>query len=113
MVLNPLLKKQIIYTMDKLPKFIIEGGNLILMKVVFHKEIATDYVKVKGGGMFKFNKSDNTFILSGESYDFGKAKIEDIRVCIQNKNVYSDKSLYRNISNFKFVYNDNGNIIEL
>lgn len=100
--------------MEKYPKFIIEDGKLILMKVTYHKDMVTDKTKVKGGGWFVYSASDNTFTLSGENHDFGKATLEDIRQCIESGNVYSDNRLYRNISkNHKFKYDTGTEIIEL
>lgn len=98
--------------MEKLPKFIIEGDNLIIMKVLYHHEIVTDKTKVKGGGWFK--KQDDMFVFYGESHDFGKAKFEDIENCIKNGNIFSDNSLYRNISEkHRFGYDTGTEIIEI
>lgn len=100
--------------MEKFPKFIIEDDKLILMKVTYHKEIATDVSKVKGGGWFKYLKETNMFTLNGESHDFGKAKFEDIKKCVEECKVFSDNLLYRNISkNHKFGYDTGTEIIEL
>ena len=93
--------------MEKFPKFIIEDGKLILAKVTFHKELVTDQTKVKGGGWFRFINETNTFVLFGESNDFGKAKLEDIKQCVENNQVYNDKNLRRNISSrFNFSYDE-------
>lgn len=35
---------------DVFPKFIVEGNELIIGKCTFHKQLATDPAKVKGGG---------------------------------------------------------------
>ena len=100
--------------MEKFPKFIIEDGNLILMKVTYHKDIATKLDKVKGGGWFRFVPETNTFIFSGESHDFGKAHFEDVKKCVEDGLVYSDNHLYRNISNrHNFAYDIGSEIIEL
>lgn len=99
---------------EKFPKFIIEGGNLILMKVTFHHEIVTDKTKVKGGGWFKYMKETNMFLFYGDSNDFGKATFEDIKQCVENGNVYSDKTLYRDMSDhYKFGYDTGTEIINL
>lgn len=91
--------------MEKFPKFIIEGENLILRKVNFHHEIATDKSKVKGGGWFKFKSETNTFILFGDSHDFGKASFDDVKKCVEAGKVFYDR-LTRNISaTHKFSYN--------
>lgn len=100
--------------LDKFPKFIIEDGKLIFMKVKFHHEIATDKNKVKGGGWFRYDSDTNTFIFSGESYDFGKASKDDIEKCIEDGEVYSDNRLYRNVSKkHNFSYDTDYEIIEL
>lgn len=83
-------------------KFIIEtddiiGDCLIIAKCTYHKQLATDISKVKGGGMW--TKKDSTITLFGESHDFGKANIEDIQKCIDEDKVYWDKSLTKLVSN--------------
>lgn len=100
--------------MEKLPKFIIEGDNLILMKVSFHHEIVTDKANVKGGGWYKYIKETNMFVFYGDSHDFGQAKFEDIENCIKNEKIFSDNRLYRNISRkHRFGYDTGSEIIEL
>lgn len=100
--------------MEKFPKFIIEDDKLILMKVTYHKEIATDLTKVKGGGWFRYLQHTDMFVFSGESHDFGKAKFEDIKQCVANCQVYSDNRLYRNVSNkHNFGYDTGTEIVEL
>lgn len=100
--------------MEKFPKFIIENGNLILMKVTYHSEIVTDKTKVKGGGWFTYKTETNTFTLSGDSHDFGKASIEDITKCVLGGRVFSDNQLRRNISNDNiFAYNTGSEIVIL
>lgn len=91
---------------DLYPKFIIEDGKLILSKVSYHKDIATNDEKVKGGGWFRFDKDTNTFLFYGSSFDFGAAKMEDIKACIDAGEVYSNKFLFNNISqkhNFSYA----------
>lgn len=87
---------------DVFPKFVIEtddelGDCLIISKCTFHKELVTDPTKVKGGGWFKYNHDDKSFILYGDSNDFGKSTLDDIRKCIESGNVfnnpYSDRSM--------------------
>lgn len=105
--------------MDVFLKFIIEtddieGDCLILAQCTYHKQLATDITKVKGGGIWK--KSDqSTMILSGTSFDFGTAKIEDISDCVKRKKVFHDVALYRNISE-KFIFKyktESGEIFDL
>lgn len=100
--------------MEKFSKFIIQDDKLILMKVTFHKEIVTNPTNVKGGGWFKYLSEDNMFVFYGESYDFGKAKFEDIKQCVENAEVYSDNRLIRNITDrHTFGYDTGTEIIEL
>ncbi len=95
--------------MDVFPKFIIEtddieGDSLIIAKCTYHKQLATDILKVKGGGWWSFDNETRTYTLYGESHDFGRADIEDIKRCIQNGKVFSDKYLTRKLDVFKFQY---------
>lgn len=106
--------------MDVFPKFIIEthreyGDILILRKCTYHKQLATDLSKVKGGGLWTLDHEKSIFTLSGASHDFGPAKIEDIASCVQRKKVFSSPTLTRNFTdNFKFQYrNEVGEIIDL
>jgi hypothetical protein len=95
------------------PKFIIEGENLIMAKCTYHKELATDKEQVKGGGWFRYDDKKEAFILGGSSYDFGYAKIEDIKKCIEDGNVYGNTRLTRNMSDYKFLYDTQTELIEL
>lgn len=74
--------------MDVFPKFIIEGDDLILGKVTYHKELANDISQVRGGGMFEYDASTNTFTLFGESSQFGRADLDDVKRCVENGKVY-------------------------
>lgn len=100
--------------MKLFPKFIIEDENLILRTVKNHKDIATNELKVKGGGSYIFDKATNSFTLYGESFDFGAAKIEDIKKCIEDGKIFLNDELNISITdknNFSF-YNGS-EIIEL
>jgi hypothetical protein len=106
--------------MSVFPKFIIEnnhlkGDCLIISNCTYHKQLAKNVEKIKGGGWFSYDIKEVTFTLYGESHDFGMAKIEDIKECISNGNVYTNKSLRNNISEkYKFKYkNAVGEIIDL
>ncbi len=100
--------------MDVSPKFIIEDGNLILSKVVYHKNLVDDVDKVSGGGWFVFNENLNMFVFYGSSFNFGKAKFVDIKKCVEDGKVYSDKYLNHNITNkYKFGYDTGTEIINL
>ena len=106
--------------MDTFPKFIIEtydqnGDCLIIANCTYHKQLATDVSKIKGGGWWTLDRENSVFTLYGDSQDFGKAKIEDIIFCVQNKKVFSSKSLVRNLTErFKFQYrNEIGDVFDL
>lgn len=105
---------------DVFQKFIIEtydiyGDCMIMSKITYHKQLATDISKVKGGGWWEFDKENSIFMLYGDSDSFGKAKIEDIAYCVQRNKVFLNSSLKANISNkFKFLYRyNNDEIIDL
>jgi hypothetical protein len=93
--------------MSLFPKFVVEGDNLIIAKCTYHHQLVIETEKVKGGGMWSLNRDANTFTLSGDSHDFGRASIDDIKNCIEKGNVfrhqYSDVSM---VDKFNFVYQD-------
>jgi hypothetical protein len=103
--------------MDVFPKFIIEtddelGDCLIIGKCTYHKQMVFNKLKVKGGGWW--TKKDNTFILYGQSEDFGPAKLEDIKSIVENKKVYSFGFVRCFSDNFTFLYKiSSGEIIKL
>jgi len=110
----------------KHPKFIIKDGNLILMKVEYHREIAflteSDVengkhrsLDIKGGGWFIYVSQSNKFILQGKSFDFGAARLEDIKQCVNAGRVYSNNLLTHTImEGTKFEYrNEAGEITPL
>ena len=108
--------------MDVFPKFIIEtdieeGDCLIIAKCTFHKQLATDITKVKGGGWWKIDHESKVITLYGESSDFGTSSIENIKSCIERKQAYTNPGLYRNWIvdlNYSFKYQDDfGEIINL
>ncbi len=105
--------------MDVFPKFIIEtdeqeGDCLIIAKCTFHKQLVTDKEKVKGGGWWTLDRENKVFTLYGKSEDFGEAKFDDIKDCVNRKKVFSNPSLVRNLTeDFTFKYkNEVGEIIE-
>ena len=105
--------------MDIFPKFIIEtdddyGNCLILSKCTYHRELVTNKESVKGGGIFRYNSENNTFILSGSSYEFGTASFEDIKECIENGNVFTNSALAFPITEkHKFSYDSGSEIISI
>ncbi len=105
--------------MDVFPKFIIEtdaelGDCLIIAKCAYHHQLVTDKTQVKGGGWWRLNLETNTFILNGDSHDFGKAKIEDIKSCIEKGNVFTNKScMFQIADKHNFSYDMSCEIVEL
>lgn len=96
------------------PKFIVEDGELVMSKVEYHKDLAKDIAKVKGGGMFWFDESRNAFILGGTSMDFGSAEIEDILECIKNDKVFTYKNASDSIAKeHSFYYDLNYELVPL
>lgn len=79
----------------KHPKFIIENDNLIIGEVEFHRDLATNTKDVKGGGWYEFNEETKMFVLYGKSFDFGAANLDDIKRCVELKNVF-DTNISRN-----------------
>ena len=95
--------------MDKYPKYIVEDNNLILSKVTFHKDMAIDKEKVVGGGWFDYDNETKTFKFFGDSTDFGKASLEDVKACVKAGNVYTNNRMTHSIADdHNFVYDDNG-----
>ena len=96
------------------PKFIVEGDSLILSKVTFHKKLATVKSHVKGGGWYKLDVENQIITFYGQSYDFGKATLDDIKFCVLSGKIYSDKSRKCQFPDtFKFLYDNGNEIIEL
>lgn len=98
---------------DVFPKFIVEGNELIIGRCTFHKQLVTDKEKVKGGGMWDWDKEKKEFFLYGESVDYGYAEAEDIRKCIEAGNVFLSYSGGRNVSDHTFYLNTGYEIIKL
>ena len=100
--------------MDKFPKFIIENGDLILSKVTFHKEIATNKDDVVGGGSFYYDSEDNSFTFSGSSYDFGSVSFNQVKQCVDNDRVFSNRRKRRSIAkDHKFFYNTGSETLQV
>ena len=100
--------------MEKFTKFIIEDGNLILGRVVYHKDLITDKSLVKGGGWFRFNLDKKECLLGGESFDLGRASMEDIKRAIVEGNVYTNKMCTYSIAgDFVFLYDRGSEIVRL
>lgn len=99
--------------MDVFPKFIVEGNNLIIAKCTYHKDLATDKAQVKGGGLWDWDQDKKEFLFYGDSFDFGRASIEDIRACIEAGNVFLSYVGGRNVSDQIFWVNTGSEIIKI
>jgi len=76
----------------KNPKYIIENGNLIISKVDFHKDIATNPKDVIGGGWFDMDYDNKHIRFHGLSTDFGHLTKEQVQKCVTENKVYSNPS---------------------
>ena len=93
--------------MSLFPKFVIEDGKLTFSKVTYHNQLVIEKGNVKGGGWYSFKNETKTYILSGDSHEFGRADLDDIKRCIDNKMVFPRMFTDRNISDdFNFMYNN-------
>lgn len=103
--------------MDYFNKFIITNGILVIGKVTYHRDLIWDKETevITGGGSFDINFEDKIMTFYGESNDFGKAKIEDIKKCIDEHQVYSNPLQHYEISEkYKFKYRDiYGEVVDL
>jgi len=94
-------------------KFIIDGEDMIMAKCQFHKQLSCDVSRIKGGGAFRWDDELKAFILSGSSYDFGYANIEDIKECIKTGRVYGNVRMSRKMCDYTFYYNTQSELIKL
>lgn len=95
------------------PKFIIEDGCLIIAKVLYHKQLVENKDNVRGGGWFRYDRIENTFTFHGQSEDFGKATLEDIKKCVDEGRVYNRIKTRCIIDKHSFYYDTGTEIIEL
>jgi hypothetical protein len=98
---------------DVFPKFIVEGNNLIIGKCTFHKQLVTDKEQVKGGGMWEWDRDNKTFMLYGDSHDFGAVAYEHVRACIDAGNVFWSYAGGRPIEGHTFYLNTGDDIIQM
>ena len=96
---------------DVFPKFVIEDGDLIIANCTYHMEIIKEKANVRGGGFW--HRANNLFIFSGKSFQFGAAKIEDIKACIENKRVFLGTKRKNNVSESGFAFDTGSEIITL
>ena len=100
--------------MDKFPKFILEDGCLILSKVSYHKELVTEKEKVRGGGWFRFDLEAKTCLLSGESHEFGRCRLEEVEKAVAEGKVYTNVYMTHSIAgDFKFRFDRGSEIVDL
>lgn len=98
-------------------KFIIEtddelGDCLIMAKCTYHKQLAINKTKVKGGGWW--TRKDEVITFSGDSHDFGKATLEDVIKCVKSGNVYTSPYLGHSVSKeYEFYYDFGSELIKI
>jgi hypothetical protein len=99
--------------MDVFPKFIIEtddqeGDCLIVAKCTYHKQLATDITKVKGGGWWTLDRDNSIFTLSGDSHDLEGQRLKILQVVFNVKKyfqVHHYIEILQTILNFNIVMN--------
>lgn len=99
--------------MDVFPKFIVEGDCLILGKCTYHKQLAINKDDVKGGGMWEWDRGNKSFLLYGDSTDFGYASPEAVKACIEAGNLFWSYHGGRKIEGHTFYLNTGSEIIKL
>ncbi len=100
--------------MDVFPKFIVEGDALIIAKCTYHSEIVENKELVKGGGWHRLDSETKTFTLYGDSHDFGKARLEDIKDCVEKGNVFTDSWQCNKLDDkYSLAYDTGTEIIKL
>ena len=103
--------------MEVYNKFIIEndetlGDCLILGRVTYHKQLAYDESKVKSGGWWKLK--DNRIIFYGDSYDFGRATLEQVTDAVLNDKVFTSYLLKDPITKkHNFSFDNQSEIVEI
>ena len=97
--------------MELKPKWIIEDDSLIIGKCIYHKDLASNLKNIKGGGWFVYDGKLDGFVLYGSSFDFGKAKLDDIKDAVLKKNIgrFVEDDRY---SDYKIYYSDTENLSE-
>lgn len=100
------------------PKFIIEfddedgEDHIVIGKCFYHKELAIDEDKVKGGGWYDMDYENKTITFHGSSDKFGTAELEDIEKIVK-KGLVNSKYGLRDYDEFSFKYNNGSEIINL
>ena len=89
----------------KKPKYIIQNDILIIGKIIFHEDLVTDKTAViKGGGWYKYDHETKTFTFYKLSTQFGMAKLEDVKKCVENNKVYLGGRRVLSNTTHKFEY---------
>jgi len=95
-------------------KYILEDGNLVLGKVEFHKVLVEIKENVRGGGLFRFDLDKKECLFFGESHDFGRPKMEDVKKAVEEGKVWTSMIGGRNIAgDFTFKWDRYSEIVTL
>lgn len=91
-------------------KFIIEnikdtGICIILGRCKYHRDLAGNESKIRGGGLWSYDKEKEILKLFGESYDFGSCDTKEIEFCVNNDKIFTShaETRLRLKNNFKTV----------
>ena len=91
----------------------VENGQLekviLCAKCIFHKELKGEFESVKGGGEWYFDRENKEILLYGESHDFGRASIEDIKSVIARNQIYQMRLVIGkkfDVSEYKFFFSE-------
>jgi hypothetical protein len=85
---------------------------LIIGKVQYHNELSHPSFKVLGGGLWSIE--DNIMSLFGISHEFGPFNIDDVKVAVENKRVYTSYIMNKNLTDkYTFVVKQDGEVINL
>ena len=82
---------------------------ILCAKCIFHKELKGGFDTVKGGGEWHFDHENKEILLYGESHDFGRASIEDIKSVILKNNIFNMRLVVNkkfDVSEYKFFYSE-------
>jgi hypothetical protein len=80
------------------PKWIIQDGELLLGRVVSHRDLAKKNEfggtpKVRGGGLWHYEEEGDTLYLYAKSIDFGQVSVNDfeniwVRPSLENSKIF-------------------------
>jgi hypothetical protein len=90
----------------------IDNICLIVGKVSYHRQLLHPSLKVLGGGLWSI--VGNTMSLFGSSHEFGAFNIDDVKVAVENKRVYTSYIMNKNLTDkYTFVVKQYGEVINL